>query len=302
MREKVSVIIPAYNRANYLQRAINSVLKQTLKPYEIIVVDDGSTDNTKEVVNSFGRKVRYSYQENRGPSAARNLGMKQAKGDYIAFLDSDDEWAETKIEKQIKLLRSNKKLSLVFTDMQDLKEDRSIINESLLHRCICFDELKSRRESGDIVDLLIVENFISTPSVLFKKECLKTVGLFDESLRLAEDKEFFIRFALSFGLGFIDEILVFRFIHESNEIHKKMGMLKANEDIIKKLEFMISKHKLKRLKKPLDKYRNKIYTYIGIEYLKEWKIAKSMKYFKKVNMKRVPFLVYILTKNFIIKK
>ena len=98
---KVSVIIPTYNRAHYICETIDSILAQTYRDYEIIVVDDGSADNTRKVLQKYDGKVRYFYQKNRGPSAARNFGISQSQGEYIAFLDDDDLWTENKLELQI---------------------------------------------------------------------------------------------------------------------------------------------------------------------------------------------------------
>ena len=103
---KISVIIPTYNRADLVQRAIKSVLNQTKKPNEIIVVDDGSTDNTKQILKNY--PVKILYQKNKGVSSARNIGIKNAKYEFIAFLDSDDEWIEEKLEEQIKLHKRTK--------------------------------------------------------------------------------------------------------------------------------------------------------------------------------------------------
>jgi len=114
---KVSTIIPAYNCERYIKETIESVLSQTYKDIELIIIDDGSTDRTGEIVRSFESKVEYIRQsKNTGPSAARNRGIEKAKGEYIAFLDGDDVWMPTKIEEQIKLLESNKDIALVYSN------------------------------------------------------------------------------------------------------------------------------------------------------------------------------------------
>ena len=104
---KVSVIIPTYNRSSVLSRAIDSVLRQSFKDFELIVVDDGSTDNTKELIEKYSDQITYIYQDNKGVSAARNKGLEHAKGEWIAFLDSDDEWKKKKLEKQIAFIEIN---------------------------------------------------------------------------------------------------------------------------------------------------------------------------------------------------
>src|SRR5690349_3602213 len=104
---KVSVIIPTYNRAQFIARAVDSVLEQTYKDFEIIVIDDGSSDNTQEILKAYEGKIRYVYQQNKGISAARNRGIQEAKGEYIAFLDSDDVWKPEKLSVQVAILDVN---------------------------------------------------------------------------------------------------------------------------------------------------------------------------------------------------
>lgn len=115
MSIKVSVIIPTYNRAEFISDAIESVLNQTFEDYEIIIVDDGSTDNTKQIVQSYTSKVKYYYQEQSGVSSARNYGIKAATGEYIAFLDSDDQFLPQKLEKQVEVLENNPRIGIVYS-------------------------------------------------------------------------------------------------------------------------------------------------------------------------------------------
>jgi len=113
---KISVIIPTYNQGRLILRCIDSVLHQTFQDFEIIVVDDGSTDNTKEILSAYGHPIRYLFQQNWGPSRARNAGIGQAKGDYIAFLDSDDYFAENNLEEKFQYLESNQQIGWVYSD------------------------------------------------------------------------------------------------------------------------------------------------------------------------------------------
>ena len=114
----VSVIIPTYNHAMYIERTLESVFQQTYKNYEIIVIDDGSTDNTQEVIKSYENKITYICKENEGTAKSRNLGLKIAKGKYVAFLDSDDLWMPQKLELQVTLLDKNIDIGLVCTDFE----------------------------------------------------------------------------------------------------------------------------------------------------------------------------------------
>ena len=203
---KVSVVIPTYNREKYLPDAINSVLNQTYKDFEIIIVDDGSRDNTKEVVESFMKKyphipIRYFYQENKGPAAARNRGIKEAKGEYIAFLDSDDVWLPAKLEKEVQVLDKDKHCGLVYTDAYEF-DRRGIIKNSKL---ATNDRSKM---SGMIFENLILGCFIFTSTVMVRKWILEEVKGFNTEFVPAEDWELWLRIARVYKIVFVDEVLV----------------------------------------------------------------------------------------------
>ena len=196
---RVSVIIPTFNRANLAREAIESVLSQTFQDFEIIVIDDGSTDKTKEVL--FGiqsDKVRYIYQTNKGPAAARNAGIRIAKGKYIAFLDSDDLWLPTKLEKQLELFEKlPPEVGLVHCSVF-LKKEKNLT-------------LKQAKARGNPLRdfLLNTDNaYLSTPASLVKRECFDKIGLFDETLRVSEDKDFCIKIAQHYKVDYVNEPLV----------------------------------------------------------------------------------------------
>jgi glycosyltransferase involved in cell wall biosynthesis len=126
----VSVVIPTYNSAHLLDDALQSVLEQTYKDFEIIVVDDGSTDNTSEVVSKYNDKLHYFRVDNRGPAKARNYGISKATGKYIAFLDADDKWLPTKLEKQVSMFEQNPEFGMVFTE-NSLFDAKGIYKNSL---------------------------------------------------------------------------------------------------------------------------------------------------------------------------
>jgi len=198
---KVSVIIPTYNRANLLPRAINSVLNQTFRDFEIVVVDDGSTDNTREILEPFikSNQIRYFYQKNKGPSAARNLGIKNSKGEYIAFLDSDDEWLPEKLEKQIKLFENSKdkKLGFVGCDVIIVDEER---NTTIQYE---FPKYKNYLKY-----LLSTKSIWFPSAILTKKKILEEIGLFDEDLHFGEHWDMWIRIARKYSFDFVPEYLI----------------------------------------------------------------------------------------------
>lgn len=197
----ISVIIPTYNRANLLNGSVGSVLVQTFKNFEIILIDDGSTDNTESIVKGFNNpKIRYiENKRNIGAAAARNVGIKIAKGKYIAFQDSDDEWLPEKLEKQIKVFESaSSNVGVVYSGYLIIKRNKKI-----------YAPLKKyKKRNGNIHKELLYGNFIGTPTILVKKECFEKVGMFDENLNALEDWELAIRLSKYYEFRFLDEPLL----------------------------------------------------------------------------------------------
>jgi len=224
----VSVVIPTYNRAHVLTRAIQSVLNQTYQDFEIIVVDDHSTDNTEEVVKSFNDpRIRYiRHEENRGAAAARNTGIMVAKGEFIAFQDSDDEWLPEKLEKQMQVFESaSAKVGVVYTAMLRVQgRERIYIPSS-----------KVKRKGGYIHDNLLEGNFVGTPTAVVKRECLKLSGVFDERLPRLQDWELFIRISKAYEFKCVDEPLVVS--------HSTPDSISANQaTLIEALILILEKH------------------------------------------------------------
>jgi len=186
---KVSVIIPCYNGARWLSEAIESVLAQTYTDYEIIVVDDGSTDNSADVVRSYpDNRLRYYYQENRGLPAALNSGIELSRGNYIAFIDVDDLWLPDKLEKQLRVMENLPHGGLVYSSCYVIDEIGNVIG---LHRAPLL------RRDMVAKKLFIEGNFILKPTVLVDVRWLRKVGLFDEEMLYCEDHDMWIRLAMS---------------------------------------------------------------------------------------------------------
>lgn len=201
----VSVVIPTYNRAYCLKYAIDSVLKQTYKNYEIIVVDDGSTDDTKQIIEQYGNKLVYLSQQNAGVSAARNKGIRRSNGEWVAFLDSDDEWLPEKLENQLSHINNNPCISIHVTNASVITGGVSVGGFSIR------GNPKLALNGGVVVGkpmLLILKMGFFTPSYLVRKKSLLDVGLFDEQMSLYEDRDLFLRLSTKFSLGVINERLV----------------------------------------------------------------------------------------------
>jgi len=203
MAEKpmVSVVIPTYNRAHLLGRAIKSVLDQTYQDFELIIVDDASTDNTKEVVKRLDDpRIRYvRHEENRGGAAARNTGIKTARGQFIAFQDSDDRWLPDKLEKQMRVFKSaSPKVGVVYTGFWRLRDgEKTYIPSS-----------KVTRREGDIHDVLLEKNFVTTQTAVVRKECFGKAGMFDERLPRLQDWDLWIRISRYYHFLYVGEPLV----------------------------------------------------------------------------------------------
>lgn len=205
MSAKVSIVLPTYNRADMILRALHSIFRQTYTDYEIIVVDDGSTDGTEAVVTAIeDYRIRYiPLPENRGAAHARNVGIQEARYDYIAFLDSDDEWLPDKLKLQMEEMeRLDDSYGMVYCRMSGWMRDGS-------DRFICpAPDYEKETLEGDIFQPLLFQNVIGMPTVLARKECLIKSGGFKEALQCLEDWELILRIARQWKIGFVDKILV----------------------------------------------------------------------------------------------
>jgi glycosyltransferase involved in cell wall biosynthesis len=214
---KVSVIIPTYNRANLIAESIKSVLNQTFTDFEIIVVDDGSADNTKEVVESFKEpRIRYIYQANKGVSCARNVGIFASKGEYIAFLDSDDIWLPQNLELKIKLLDTCPNIPLVCSDMAFFRNDTDTIISRLWQKRSNHYLRGLRDGSRQPLTEFLAHGLFTVPTTVMRRCVLDQIGYFDESLSNAEDFEILIRTLYKFSPGIINLPLLKYRIHGNN--------------------------------------------------------------------------------------
>ena len=209
--EEISVIIPTYNRCDLLKRAINSVIKQTITPKEIIIVDNGSTDQTYQMVSSLFPEINYFIEKKRGVSAARNKGILESKSKWIAFLDSDDAWKPTKLEKQMEYSVFNQdKYRIIHTD-ETWYRNKKFLNQLKKHK----------KSGGNIFKNSLQLCCISPSSVVLKKQIFDDYGLFDENLEVCEDYDMWIRITAKEEVGFLDSPLVFKYGGHSDQLSKK---------------------------------------------------------------------------------
>ena len=228
---KVSVIIPTFNRLSLISRAIDSVLKQTLKPFEIIVVDDGSSDNTSTLIKNNYKSVKLIKQKNLGVSKARNVGIKNSSGDWIALLDSDDEWKKNKLEVQIKSLSEHDYYSVCHTNEIWIRNGTRV-NQKKRHQ----------KYGGHIFDKCLDICRISPSSIIFQKNIINEVGWFDENLSICEDYDLWLRITANFKILFIDKPLIIKYGGHSDQLSKSVNGIEAYR--IKSLENLLSNTRL----------------------------------------------------------
>ncbi|MDP2923764.1 MAG: glycosyltransferase [Candidatus Omnitrophota bacterium] len=241
----VSVTIPAYNAQNFIERTILSAINQTYKNIEVIVLDDGSNDNTGDIVGRLQKKdnrVRYYYQKNQGLASSRNRLCELSQGAYIAFLDHDDEWFPEKLELQLELFRGKPGIALVFTDMLSVYEDKA--------ECSFRYFSKRQPQRGKVFyEFLLGGNFIPLSSVAMRTDLLKDYLPFRLSLKIAEEWELFLRISRDYDFDYLDKPLGIYHLHSSRA--SKDVLLEVNE----RLEIM--DYWYKKEEKLRSYYRNK---------------------------------------------
>jgi glycosyltransferase involved in cell wall biosynthesis len=207
---RISAIIPVYNCAKYVGKSIESVLAQTYRPHEIIVVDDGSTDGTREALKPYLGSIIYIYQQNAGEPTARNTGIRRSGGEFIAFLDADDLWVPEKLQLQMDCFAAHPECGLVYADMTTFNETGILVESVRASRSRVY-------RSGWIFPHVFRETLFGSGSVVFRKDCCEKVGYFDESFLIGSDYEFWLRMARHFEFGYVDKpLLMYRQHQEMN--------------------------------------------------------------------------------------
>jgi len=221
---RISAIITAYNSEAFLKDAINSILCQTLQPAEIVLIDDGSTDDTYKIAQSYANVgLQYFRQDNQGEGAARNRGIRETEGEWIAFLDADDIWSEDKLQRQIEFVRSHPEIGMVGGNKLwwDVEKNTQLL--------VKYGQVPAKY----ITKELIVKNIVGDPSLmLIRRTLFEQAGLFRTDLRIGVDLEMWLRIAKYTSIGFIDASLVTYRWHKSNVSHRYMDRrIKTMESI-----------------------------------------------------------------------
>ncbi|WP_428737110.1 glycosyltransferase [Sulfurimonas sp.] len=227
----ITVVIPSLNRYHFLKRAVKSVLVQSYPPKEIIVVDDGSNDQTAQIQKDFPQ-LKYIYQENQGVSAARNVGIKNANYEWIAFLDSDDTFHSKKLEEQCLFHKNNPEILMSYTDEVWIRDDQKV---------------KIPKKFQKIGKDVFMENLsycnIAPSSVLIHKKIFNQVGYFDESLEVCEDYDLWLRVALDFEIALLPKKLITKYAgHDDQLSFKHWGMDRFRVVTLEKLLQITKQH------------------------------------------------------------
>ena len=219
----VSVIIHTYNNEKFIAETIESVLNQTYKDYEIIVVDDGSVDGTRDALLPYMHGIRYHYKENGGIASAKNAGISLSETEFVAFLDHDDLWVPDKLQLQMEHFNENPQIGLVYAKYTSFRDGK---------------ELRTKPEkgySGWIFKELLSKSFIQTSTVVVKRECLDAVGPYDETFFLGDEYDMFLRIARKFQCGFVDKGLTRYRVHDTNASNNDFLFDNENLGVYKKI-------------------------------------------------------------------
>jgi len=299
MENLVSIIIPAYNCSSYISEAIESVLSQSYNDFEIIVINDGSTDNTEKVLSEYiaNKVIKYIIQNNRGPAAARNAGIKLSKGSFIAFLDADDIWKPSYLEKLIKKFEDDSSIGFVYSSCYFVDKNRSIIHN--YKRKVDF-------YNGNVTLPLFCKFFL-TSSIIAKKKCFDAVGLFNEKLLVGEDYEFLLRLSCQYEAEYVEEKLWERRVLPTSLSRKDYKMDYRN-DIKTLTDFIRTHQEFHKKNRSIIKNRlseiNYNYAYNCLKHGEKWLALKlsfrSLGY--RFNFASIKNIIKLFIPSVIIKK
>ncbi|MGB6296808.1 MAG: glycosyltransferase [Rivularia sp. (in: cyanobacteria)] len=275
---KVSVIIPAYNAMNYLPQTVESVLKQTFTDFELIIVNDGSSDGIEQWVDTItDNRIRLISQKNQGTATARNTGIAHAKGAYIAFLDSDDLWEVSNLEKQVYCLDNNPDVGLVYVWVKSIDAEGNDLGQ-----------IYGNDAEGYVWEKMLQENIIRSGSAsMVRRDCFEKSGVFDQKIKFVEDWEMWIRISRNYSFAVIKEPLVYYRFHPNN---KSKNNIKDEFRLVIEKSFQSVPFELLYL-------RNKTYSHIN--FIIAWKYIRNQEpdcdkadYFRNQALKHSPQLLF----------
>ncbi|MFC1657044.1 glycosyltransferase [Candidatus Moduliflexota bacterium] len=285
----VSVVIPVYNGEKHIREALESVFKQTYQDYEVVCVDDGSTDSSHEIIKGYGKRVVCCKQENAGPSSARNKAIRMSRGEFVAFLDQDDVWYPDKLEQQVGYLKRNPDVAMVHSNI-NISMDDKVVHNGL--------EIGKRQYGSNVFEELCLGNFINSITVVIRRTVLDKIGHFDEAFRMAQDYDLWLRVAAEYKIAFQDEIMGEYRLHDNNSSRGNIEVVKDDLKILNKIRSMyptlvsdIPEIKIR------DRYYQKYYM-LGYGYFCQYDLNNARRYFlKSLRIKKTSMraLMYVLS-------
>jgi len=286
---KVSIVVPAHNAHATISKTLHSLVKQTYQDFEIIIIDDGSTDDSAKIIKRWvkkdAEKFKYFWQINQGPAAARNKGLKEAKGEFVAWIDADDLWLPERLELMLKEFNKEPKPDFVSTDARYLYPDNKISKQT-------YYQINDLPLEYSFKELLKTNFIFGSP--LIKKEVIEKIGFLDENLVRSEDYDYWLRIlAKNYKLAIIKEPLaLYRFLIDS----RSQSFILVNQADLKVLS---KANKLKKLsleeKEVLSWHIKKTYLNLAQEYAKKREFGKAIKYFRRVNNAWSKLSIFLLS-------
>ena len=307
-----SIVLPTYNRKRQLERCLGSIKQQEFKDFEIIIVDDGSTDDTGAFINSIHPDVRYYYQTNQGVSKARNTGIQNARGNYIAFLDSDDIWYPSRLKIMHAVIAAMPlEVALIFNDMDRIVDgngDRhsysdqyfgvkrsTVIKAMSQFAVINLSPLELKVSYGDIFAQLLHGNIISPPCTVMKTEVVAKLGNFREDFRVANDSEYFLRVSKHYKIGYVPKILTSIDPPRSKvSLSASVNSIEKINNTIRIIESYYQEEKDPFLKKQLKLRLANLHGLLGYHHLSEYNGEMSRRHYIYA-LRLNPFNIKFLT-------
>jgi glycosyltransferase involved in cell wall biosynthesis len=279
-KPRVSVIITAYNSASLISETLQSVYRQTYQNIEVIVADDGSTDNTKALIEEKFPETKYYWKPNGGQPSARNLGISHATGELIAFVDSDDVWEPEKISRQVDEFRKAPDLMWCYCDCLEFEGAPSNVTGR-------FSSM-SQPHDGEILETLFIHNFITSPTIMLRRSVIEEIGTWDEKVQRAEDWNMWLRIAAHFPIKYISEPLAFYRRHADNK-RSKISLDQYLESHLQVYNNVLSANR-ERLYHLRHRALSNIYYKLGLSAIKACNRRKAISYLM-IAIRHQPFRI-----------
>ncbi len=299
-KDLISVVIPAYNCGKYIPETLDSILNQTYRNFEIVVVDDGSTDDTQEALRPYSGKIKYFHQKNGGLANARNRGLELAKGSYLALCDGDDIWLPNKLELQHACFEVHNRLGMVFSDFSSFNdagplapswskkyfntifENYGLTLDSIFQKKINLHDLNTLY-AGNITTTMFLGNIVMPSTVMIKRECINSVGKFREKYKNDSDYDLFLRIAAEYESGYLDlPLMKYRILKNSLSQRSKKQIIGVPEviDIIETFLEQRPSFRKKNLRMVNQRFSGLFYE-TGYAHFSRVNLKEARKYFLK---------------------